>query len=80
MRLFVAVFPPLPVRRDIAATLADLPALAGLRITRAENLHFTVAFLGQRASSAIAGKRGSDTARSAAVSGWLDVLAESRSE
>ena len=27
MRLFAAVFPPLPVRRDIAATLADLPAL-----------------------------------------------------
>lgn len=52
MRLFAAVFPPLPVRRDIAATLADLTALEGLRITRPENLHFTLAFFGEQTASA----------------------------
>lgn len=52
MRLFAAVFPPLPVRRDIAATLADLPALEGLRITRPENLHFTLAFFGEQPATA----------------------------
>ena len=51
MRLFAAVFPPLPVRRDIAATLADLPALEGLRISRPENLHFTLAFFGEQSPS-----------------------------
>jgi 2'-5' RNA ligase len=52
MRLFAAVFPPLPVRRDIAATLADLEALEGLRITRPENLHFTLAFFGEQPAAA----------------------------
>jgi len=52
MRLFVAVFPPLAVRRDVAATLADLPALADLRITRPENLHFTLAFFGDQSDAA----------------------------
>jgi 2'-5' RNA ligase len=51
MRLFAAVFPPLPVRRDIAATLAGLDALEGLRITRPENLHFTLAFFGEQSES-----------------------------
>jgi 2'-5' RNA ligase len=55
MRLFAAVFPPLPVRRDIAATLADLDALEGLRITRPENLHFTLAFFGEQ-PAAVAGR------------------------
>jgi 2'-5' RNA ligase len=52
MRLFAAVFPPLPVRADIAATLADLPALEGLRITRPENLHVTLAFFGDQPEGA----------------------------
>jgi len=52
MRLFVAVFPPLPVRADIAATLADLPALEGLRVTRPENLHVTLAFFGDQPEGA----------------------------
>lgn len=53
MRLFAGVFPPLPVRRDMAATLADLPALEGLRITRPENLHFTLAFFGEQPGSSV---------------------------
>ena len=52
MRLFAAVFPPLPVRADIAATLADLTELEGLRITRPENLHVTLAFFGDQPEGA----------------------------
>jgi 2'-5' RNA ligase len=51
MRLFAAVFPPLTVRRDIAATLGDLTALEGLRVTRPENLHFTLAFFGEQSAA-----------------------------
>jgi 2'-5' RNA ligase len=53
MRMFAAVFPPLPVRRDIAATLADLDAAEGLHIARPENLHLTLAFFGERAESSV---------------------------
>ena len=53
MRLFAAVFPPLPVRRDIMATLAELPALEGLRLSRPENLHFTLGFFGDQPESSV---------------------------
>lgn len=53
MRLFAGVFPPLAVRRDVLATCADLPAMEGLRLGPAENLHFTVAFFGERPASAV---------------------------
>ncbi|HWC64498.1 MAG TPA: RNA 2',3'-cyclic phosphodiesterase [Thermoanaerobaculia bacterium] len=43
LRLFVAVDPPGPVRRAVAAVCGDLP---GARWTRAEQLHVTLRFLG----------------------------------
>jgi len=46
MKLFAAVFPPLPVRRDLRATFTDLPALEGLRLVAAENIHITMLFFG----------------------------------
>lgn len=54
MRLFAAVFPPLEVRRDLVATVADLPAMVDLRLVRPENLHFTLAFFGEKPSGTLA--------------------------
>jgi 2'-5' RNA ligase len=43
-RLFVAIFPPVPVRSELAMLSAPLP---GVRWTPEENLHLTLRFIGE---------------------------------
>jgi RNA 2',3'-cyclic 3'-phosphodiesterase len=47
MRLFVGIFAPTTVQRDLHATLATAPRGPRLRWTSAEKLHVTLAFLGE---------------------------------
>lgn len=47
MRLFVGIFPPAVVQRDVHATLITAPRGPRLRWTAPEKLHLTLAFLGE---------------------------------
>lgn len=46
-RAFIALDPPLPVRNDLAAWLREARAGKHLRPVKPENLHLTLAFLGE---------------------------------
>lgn len=46
MRLFVGIFPPAAVQRDLHATLCTAPRGPRLQWTSSEKLHLTLAFLG----------------------------------
>jgi len=47
VRAFVAVFPPLPVRRALAGAARELQMAGEVRWVRPENLHLTLKFLGE---------------------------------
>lgn len=47
MRLFVGIFPPAAVQRDLHATLSTAPRGPRLHWTGAAKLHLTLAFLGE---------------------------------
>ncbi|MDQ3795219.1 MAG: RNA 2',3'-cyclic phosphodiesterase [Actinomycetota bacterium] len=46
MRTFVAVFPPLEVRRALIGAARELPVVGEVRWIRPENVHLTLRFLG----------------------------------
>ncbi|MEV4637824.1 RNA 2',3'-cyclic phosphodiesterase [Actinoplanes sp. NPDC049548] len=50
MRLFVAVYPPDDVRRDLRRRLTETVAERGMRLTPIEKWHVTLAFLGEVAA------------------------------
>lgn len=73
MRLFVGIFPPAAVQRDLHATLATAPRGPRLRWTSAEKLHVTLAFLGEVPSHRVRGVVAAVDA-AACVQGSFDVV------
>ena len=47
MRAFVAVFPPLEVRKALIGAARELPVVGEVRWIRPENVHLTLKFLGE---------------------------------